>query len=47
MDPELAIAAETVANTILFLTTLDSRTAMNEIVLEAITYDERAVAIEE
>ena len=47
MDPKLAIAADTVADTILFLVTLDSQVAMNEIVLEAITYDEQAVPIGE
>jgi NAD(P)-dependent dehydrogenase (short-subunit alcohol dehydrogenase family) len=45
MDPKLAIPADTVAETILFLITLDSQTAMNEVVLEAIAYDEQAVPI--
>jgi NAD(P)-dependent dehydrogenase (short-subunit alcohol dehydrogenase family) len=47
MDPKLTIAADTVADTILFLVTLDSQAAMNEIVLEAISYDEQAVPIGE
>lgn len=47
MDPKLAIAADTVAKTILFLVTLDSQTALNEVVLEAIAYDEQAVPIGE
>ena len=46
MDPKLAIAAATVADTILFLVTLDSHAAMSEVVLEAIAYDEQAVPIE-
>ncbi len=45
LDPKLAISADTVTDTILFLVTLDSQVAMNEIVLEAITYDEQAVPI--
>lgn len=47
LDPKLAISADTVADTILFLVTLDSQVAMNEVVLEAITYDEQAVPIGE
>ncbi len=45
MDPNLAISAETVAKTILFLATLGAHTVTGEIVLEAITYDENAVPI--
>jgi NAD(P)-dependent dehydrogenase (short-subunit alcohol dehydrogenase family) len=47
MDPKMAIAADTVADTVHFLVTLDSHTAMNEVVLEAIAYDEQAVPIGE
>ncbi|MFV1859796.1 MAG: SDR family NAD(P)-dependent oxidoreductase [Anaerolineales bacterium] len=47
MDPNMTIAADTVADTILFLVTLDSQTTMNEVVLEAIAYDEQAVPIGE
>jgi NAD(P)-dependent dehydrogenase (short-subunit alcohol dehydrogenase family) len=47
MDPGLAISAETVAETILFLVTLDSHVAVNsEIVIEAIAYDESAVPLD-
>ena len=45
LDPKMALAADTVADTVLFLVTLDGHTAMNEIVLEAIAYDEQAVPI--
>ncbi len=45
MDPMLSIAADTVADTILFLVKLDSQATMNEVVLEAITYNEQAVPI--
>lgn len=47
MDPKLAIAADTIADTILFLMTMDRQVAMNEVVLEALTYDEQAVPIGE
>lgn len=47
MDPGLAISAETVAETILFLVTLDSHVAVNgEIVIEAMAYDESAVPLD-
>ena len=45
LDPKMALAADTVADTVLFLVTLDGHTAMNEIVLEAMAYDEQAVPI--
>jgi hypothetical protein len=46
LDPRMAISASTVADTILFLVTLDSAATAREIVLEAIEYDETAVPIE-
>jgi NAD(P)-dependent dehydrogenase (short-subunit alcohol dehydrogenase family) len=46
MDPKLAIPAETVAETILFLVTLDGHTATGEIVLEAIAYYESSVPLD-
>jgi NAD(P)-dependent dehydrogenase (short-subunit alcohol dehydrogenase family) len=45
LDPDLTISADTVAETILFLVTLDRRAVMNEVILEAIAYDEQAVPI--
>ncbi len=41
MDPGLTISASTVAEAVLFLVTLDRQAVMSEMVLEAITYDER------
>ena len=46
MDRRMAITPGTVADTILFLVTLDSQTLMQEIVLEAFGYDEHAVPID-
>lgn len=46
MDPKLVISAETVAETILFLVTLNGRTVTGEIVLEAIAYDESLVQLD-
>lgn len=46
MDPRFAISAATVADTILFLVTLEGQAAMSEIVLEAVAYDEHAVHLE-
>jgi NAD(P)-dependent dehydrogenase (short-subunit alcohol dehydrogenase family) len=45
MDPRFALPANTVAETILFLVTLDGQAATNEIVVEAIAYDESAVPL--
>ena len=45
IDPKLVIAADTVAQTIAFLVSLDSQASVNEVVLEATVYDERAVPI--
>jgi NAD(P)-dependent dehydrogenase (short-subunit alcohol dehydrogenase family) len=47
MDPKLAISAETVAETILFLVTMNGRAATGEIVLEAIAYDESSVQLDQ
>ena len=46
MDPAQAISAETVADTIQFLVTLNSHAATGEIVLEAIAYDESSVPLD-
>jgi len=46
IDPKLVISAETVAETILFLATLNGHTTTSEIVLEAIVYDESAVPLD-
>jgi NAD(P)-dependent dehydrogenase (short-subunit alcohol dehydrogenase family) len=47
MDPKLAISAETVAETILHLVRLDSHAVISdEIVIEAIGYDESAVSLD-
>lgn len=47
MDPKLAISAETVAEIILHLVRLDSHAVIsNEIVIEAIGYDESAVSLD-
>lgn len=46
LDPKMAISPSTVADTILFLVTLDNGATAREIVLEAIEYDEKAVPIE-
>lgn len=45
MDPAQAISAETVADTIQFLVTLNSHASTGEIVLEAIAYDESSVPL--
>lgn len=47
IDPKLVISAETVAETILFLATLNGHTTTSEIVLEAIVYDESAVPLDQ
>jgi len=47
MDPKLAISAETVAETILFLVTMNGHAATGEIVLEAIAYDESSVPLDQ
>jgi NAD(P)-dependent dehydrogenase (short-subunit alcohol dehydrogenase family) len=47
IDPRLVISAETVAETILYLVSLDSHaTVSNEVVIEALGYDESAVSLE-
>ena len=46
MDPGLAIPADTVADTILFLVGLHSRVTVNQLVVEAVAYDEQAVPLE-
>ncbi len=46
MDPNQTISAETVAETILFLLKLDDQTTVDEIVIEALAYDESAVSLE-
>ena len=46
MDPALAIPADTVADTILFLVGLHIRVTVNQLVVEAVAYDEQAVPIE-
>ncbi|MGH2619370.1 MAG: SDR family NAD(P)-dependent oxidoreductase [Anaerolineales bacterium] len=46
MDRKMAITPGTVADTILFLVTLDPQTALQEIVLEALGYDEHRVPID-
>ncbi|MFQ5942876.1 MAG: SDR family oxidoreductase [Anaerolineales bacterium] len=46
MDPGLAIPADTVAETILFLVGLNSKVTVNELVVEAVAYDDKAVLIE-
>ena len=46
MDPRLVIAPETVAETILYLLKIDSRTTAGEIVLEAVGYDESLIVLE-
>jgi hypothetical protein len=47
MDRAQAISAESVAETILFLATLDVGTSIcSEVVIEATGYDERAVSLE-
>jgi NAD(P)-dependent dehydrogenase (short-subunit alcohol dehydrogenase family) len=46
MDPELAVSAETVADTILFVATLDPHAAISsEIVIAALAYDESEVPL--
>ena len=45
MDPRFALPADTVAETIFFLVTLDGQVTTNEIVVEAIGYDEGAVSL--
>ena len=47
MDPKLAISAETVAETILFLVTMNGRASTGEIVIEAIAYDENSVQLDQ
>jgi NAD(P)-dependent dehydrogenase (short-subunit alcohol dehydrogenase family) len=46
MDPRLVIAPETIAETILYLLKIDSRTTAGEIVLEAVGYDESLIVLE-
>ena len=46
MDRRLVIAPETVAETILYLLKIDSRTTAGEIVLEAVGYDESLIVLE-
>jgi NAD(P)-dependent dehydrogenase (short-subunit alcohol dehydrogenase family) len=47
MDPKLALSAETVADTILFLAKLDGDVTTGEIVIEALNYDESLVPIDQ
>jgi NAD(P)-dependent dehydrogenase (short-subunit alcohol dehydrogenase family) len=47
IDPKALISAETVAETILYLATLNSHATTSEIVLEAIAYDESAVPLDQ
>jgi NAD(P)-dependent dehydrogenase (short-subunit alcohol dehydrogenase family) len=47
LNPKLVISAETVAETILFLATLNGHTTTGEIILEATFYDESAVPLEQ
>lgn len=48
MDPRLAISAETVAEAILFVVTLDNHaTTTSEMVIQAMGYDERTVSLGE
>jgi NAD(P)-dependent dehydrogenase (short-subunit alcohol dehydrogenase family) len=47
MDPKLAISAETVADTILFLAKLDGDVTTGEIVIETLNYDESLVSLDQ
>jgi NAD(P)-dependent dehydrogenase (short-subunit alcohol dehydrogenase family) len=47
MDPKLALSAETVADTILFLAKLDGDVITGEIVIETLNYDESLVPIDQ
>jgi hypothetical protein len=47
IDPKLVVSAETVADTILFLATLDAHAAISsEIVIAAMAYEESAVSLD-
>jgi NAD(P)-dependent dehydrogenase (short-subunit alcohol dehydrogenase family) len=47
LNPKLVISAETVAETILFLATLNGHTTTGEIILEATVYNESAVPLDQ
>lgn len=47
MDPKLALSAETVADTILFLAKLDGDVTTGEIVIETLNYDESLVSLDQ
>lgn len=47
MDPKLALSAETVADTILFLAKLDGDVITGEIVIETLNYDESLVSLDQ
>jgi hypothetical protein len=47
MDPKLALSAETVAETILFLAKLDGDVTTGEIVIETLNYDESLVSLDQ
>lgn len=46
IDPRLVIAPEELARTVRFLLTMDVHTTAGEIVMEALNYDEQAVALD-
>ena len=47
MDPKIALSAETVADTILFLAKLGGNVTTTEIVLETLNYDESLVSLDQ